>query len=1523
MLSIDLDAIEAMPPQTDAHGASYMYNLPTLDDPENPGADESDPWGGNNGRNQAIIVSGGPVQVFSPGYRNPYDVVFTEAGKLYTFDNGPNTGWGGIPINEGPGGTCTNAFNEANSDGFGDGLHHVTAGYYGGHPNPTRGNANSGLIIYVHDGSNWVAEDTYAWGDFPTPPVPAGSINAIECDYQAPDAGPGGNGALAVINSSTNGITEYTASNFGGNMQGDLLAAAFNGNVYRFELNAAGDGVTAQSAIFSGFGSTPLDVTAQGDADDFPGTVWAVTYGSHNVTVFEPNDFGGGGGSCTGADDPLLDEDTDGYDNADEIDNGTDPCSSASKPPDADGDLTSNLNDPDDDNDGLLDTSDPFAVDANQAVPTVAVPASCPADPSTNTAGCLRFNAGSFPGSLLDLGFTGVMTNGVSDYEALFDPDDLITGGAGGVLTVQNVTDGDAVSTVNDQDNGFQFGAVVPTDPFTVHTRVIAPFPTAAGNPPDFQSVGMFIGDGTQANYIKLVVSANGGTGGIQFASEAVDGFTDVLGGPFAEPGVKGDGVNIDLYLEINPATGQVAAAYSLNGGTTVVDIGTTTSPATWLDAGNTIAIGVLSTKFSAPASSLTGSWDFLETYLSAAPAATIRVNVGGPLVASVDSGPAWSEDTAANPSPYWVANGTNFFTSTGGDGTGAVTSGPTPHAIFDDERWDDGAAGDPLAAELQYSFPVASGAAVDVNVYLAEIFNGITAPGQRVFDIAVDGVVPLSFEDLDPWALGGNAASVGSVVTASIVSDGSVDLTFLHQVENPNPKAIEIVVSTASPANLVGPASVDFGAVAVGATATETVTLSNPIGSTGPLDVTALSATGTGFSIPTPPALPVTLDPGESITVDVAFAPTATGAHAGSLDATHTGASSPLSIPLSGDGSAVLFRVNAGGPELAAIDAGPDWAADTDAAPSPYHNAGSNVAGFPNDNGVHASVPPSTPTSVFVTERWDPGGMGDPAADEMQWDFPVPTGQWVEVRVYFQAGYELTDEPGERIFDVALENMVLLDDYDIVADVGHRTGVMKSFTVQSDGTIDIDFIHGSIENPLVNAIEIIMTTAPPVNAAPVCVDDLATVTGGETLNDSVVCTDGDLDTLTYSVDADVTSGDLIFDPDGTFSYTPDPGFFGTDSFTFKANDGTDDSNVSTFTITVDPEPGLVLFRINAGGPAVAAIDGGPNWAVDDNGSASPLHNTGSATGSWAPVPTVDMTVPASTPNAIFTTERWDDVGGTELEWDFPVPAGTDVELRLYFRDGWDGTTNPGDRVFDVVVDGTTVLDDFDMIASSGDDTGTMRAFPVTSDGTIELDFLHGAFQNPLVNGIEILIPDPDASQLVYRVNAGGPAVTGISGPTWTVDSDDGANASPYWVEGGTDRSGTGDTISFDPSVPTTTPMAIFQIERWDNATAPEMKWSFPVQSGATYLVRLYFAETYITGPSGEPGGTPRVFDVNVEGSVPAAFDDISLFPDYGHDVGVMLSHQVTMADTSLDLLFAHVSENPNIKAIEIIKLAP
>ncbi len=83
ILSINLNAINAMPTQGSGNTA-FKYDLPTVDDPTraNSGsADVNDPFGGNDGLNQAKIVAGGPVQIFSPGYRNAYDLVITKTAR--------------------------------------------------------------------------------------------------------------------------------------------------------------------------------------------------------------------------------------------------------------------------------------------------------------------------------------------------------------------------------------------------------------------------------------------------------------------------------------------------------------------------------------------------------------------------------------------------------------------------------------------------------------------------------------------------------------------------------------------------------------------------------------------------------------------------------------------------------------------------------------------------------------------------------------------------------------------------------------------------------------------------------------------------------------------------------------------------------------------------------------------------------------------------------------------------------------------------------------------------------------------------------------------------------------------------------------------------------------------------------------------------------------------------------------------------------------------------------------------------
>lgn len=93
-------------------------------------------------------------------------------------------------------------------------------------------------------------------------------------------------------------------------------------------------------------------------------------------------------------------------------------------------------------------------------------------------------------------------------------------------------------------------------------------------------------------------------------------------------------------------------------------------------------------------------------------------------------------------------------------------------------------------------------------------------------------------------------------------------------------------------------------------------------------------------------------------------------------------------------------------------------------------------------------------------------------------------------------------------------------------------------------------------------------------NTAPVASDDSYSTYSVETLdvwlygvtsNDM----DAELDPLSAILVSDVTNGILTLNPDGTFEYDPNDTFTGTDSFTYRANDGDANSNVATVTIDV------------------------------------------------------------------------------------------------------------------------------------------------------------------------------------------------------------------------------------------------------------------------------------------------------------------------------------------------------------------
>ena len=88
-------------------------------------------------------------------------------------------------------------------------------------------------------------------------------------------------------------------------------------------------------------------------------------------------------------------------------------------------------------------------------------------------------------------------------------------------------------------------------------------------------------------------------------------------------------------------------------------------------------------------------------------------------------------------------------------------------------------------------------------------------------------------------------------------------------------------------------------------------------------------------------------------------------------------------------------------------------------------------------------------------------------------------------------------------------------------------------------------------------------------NSAPVAGNGAITTNEDTAVNVTLLASDADGDSLSYIIVSGPSNGSLSGSGANRI-YTPNAGFFGSDSFTFKVNDGTVDSNVATVSITIN-----------------------------------------------------------------------------------------------------------------------------------------------------------------------------------------------------------------------------------------------------------------------------------------------------------------------------------------------------------------
>lgn len=334
---------------------------------------------------------------------------------------------------------------------------------------------------------------------------------------------------------------------------------------------------------------------------------------------------------------------------------------------------------------------------------------------------------------------------------------------------------------------------------------------------------------------------------------------------------------------------------------------------------------------------------------------------------------------------------------------------------------------------------------------------------------------------------------------------------------------------------------------------------------------------------------------------------------------------------------------------------------------------------------------------------------------------------------------------------------------------------------------------HGTQQNDLTSdpSDPINITVTLPVNHPPVAQNDSYTAMAGQTLTvdalHGILLNDSDQDlTPLFAIKAsDPAHGSLTLKQDGSFTYTPANGFSGTDSFTYKANDGANDSNVATVTITV-------------GAPAAACLttpvrdsfdraDGniGSNWSGHSGLSGyriinGQLHVIGGGPLYWRGNPTFD-----SAQEVFVTLAAVDPHGGEQdlllkvqgssanwrkgvIEAVYDARAGT-VHVETY---------RPGQRHWTVYPTIAATLQNGDRFGAQALADGTIHLFKnCTLLGTLTLNPADQAFFNSkggaiglwFINAPDAVLDDLGGGALA---NAGA-ATAGVADPAHPPDEDD------------------------------------------------------------------------------------------------------------------------------------------------------
>jgi hypothetical protein len=250
-------------------------------------------------------------------------------------------------------------------------------------------------------------------------------------------------------------------------------------------------------------------------------------------------------------------------------------------------------------------------------------------------------------------------------------------------------------------------------------------------------------------------------------------------------------------------------------------------------------------------------------------------------------------------------------------------------------------------------------------------------------------------------------------------------------------------------------------------------------------------------------------------------------------------------------------------------------------------------------------------------------------------------------------------------------------------------------------------------------------------------------------------------------------------------------------------------SLLAIFVLTAFAASAQTTVRIHAGGGAYTDSNGNL-WAVDAN-------FTGGNTFSTSHV------IANTTDQPLYQTERW----GNAV-YNISVPDGP-YKVTLKYSENF--FTAPGQRVFDVLLNGTKVEAAFDIFAAAGSAfTAVDKSYTVTASGGTGITLSFNAItDNPKIDAIQVVSQSTTFTDAEFitplRVHVGTTTATDASGQPWMPDA-------PYAGAGTTVQTYGGSiTGPFNP--------ALYQAVR---VGCQSLSYSIPIPTGR-YRLTFKFSE--------------------------------------------------------------------------------